>query len=279
MSTVNELEYSRHFFAEGLEKFVKYAWVMKSSAAKSQSDLLIADGYPELIFVIKGAYHKEILHAEKSATTISNSCVIGIQVNSVIAHRLDNCYLVGVKLHPWGAFQLLAEQLKKIGASNVSLDTLGVSWLSELDQKITAGIERSEMFKLLETTLHVQVNALKFTNQSELSYSYLATILGAKGKISVQELAEQHALSIRHFQRKFKDYYGLSPKKFINLIRFKALYKACVLQANKSLSFLDFGYYDQMHFIKDFRKQLGTTPSKSTEAAFLRLNEMARRNS
>ena len=35
---------------------------------------------------------------------------------------------------------------------------------------------------------------------------------------------------------------------------------------------------NQMHFIKDFQKHLGINPSKSTEAAFLQLNQMARMN-
>jgi len=262
-----------------LQKYVKYAWIMKAYEAKSKQDLLIPDGYPEIIFVKKGAYHKEYLDQNSTSITINNSCIIGIQTQSVLASRRNNCHLVGLKLQPVGAYTLFGENLKNISPINKPLNEFGVEWLGHLDEKIQNCEGDESIIKLLAETLLHQIDKLENDQLNELAASFLATILNIKGQISVQELAKQHCLSIRHFQRKFKGFFGISPKKFLNIIRFKHLYKSSTLQQKLPANFLEYGYYDQMHFIKDFQKKLGVNPSKSVEKAFLQMNKMAQINS
>ena len=147
-----------------------------------------------------------------------------------------------------------------------------------MDEKLQQCKDETSMIEVLSNALSPQSKLQKEAKDWELSASYLRSILDLNGQISVGELAQKHCLSIRHFQRKFKQYYGISPKKFINIIRFKELYKSSVLQKKLPDSFLEYGYYDQTHFIKDFYKQLKVTPSKATEKDFLRLNDIAKRN-
>ena len=54
-----ELSYRRFSLSKELQDVVKYVWVMKSNAiTPTEYDLLIPDAYPEIIFVISGAYNK-----------------------------------------------------------------------------------------------------------------------------------------------------------------------------------------------------------------------------
>lgn len=276
---VNKHLYYRKFYLEkSLNKFVKYAWIMKSYETKSKPDLLIPDGYPEIIFVKKGAYCKELLDQNSTSTIIKRSCIIGIQTTSVLASRMNNCHLIGLKLNPIGAHTLFGHRLKTIFNTNKLLSEFGVGWLEELNQDLTDYEEEASIIKLLSKSFLQQTNCLEQQPTNEEAHSFLAFILSHHGQITVQELANHHHLSIRHFQRKFKSFFGITPKKFLNIIRFKHLYKSSILQRKPSVNFLDYGYYDQMHFIKDFQKNLGTNPSKSAEPTFLRLNQMAQMN-
>ncbi|MEO1513463.1 MAG: helix-turn-helix transcriptional regulator [Bacteroidota bacterium] len=272
------LEYQKHSPPTQLQEFVKYIWTMKAYEDRSAEDLLIPDGYPEIIFVKRGAYNKAFIGEKAASTTIRRSCVIGIQTRSVLASRLDRCHLVGAKLLPVGAYALFGHRLKQIADANVCLADFGLDWLQELDVAVKDCQDDSVLIDLISSILVSQIEQLPADTSLRLASSFLASVLAVKGQLSVGELAKQHHLSVRHFQRKFKDFFGISPKKFLNIIRFKQLYKSSVLQDRLPADFLDYGYYDQMHFIKDFQKQLGISPSRSLEPFFSVMNQMARRN-
>ena len=79
----------------------------------------------------------------------------------------------------------------------------------------------------------------------------------------IARLSEMVSMSRRTLERRFLDSVGISPKRFARVIRFKATLKHLKQDrsAIKRQGYLDFGYYDQNHFIKDFRHFMGGTPS------------------
>tara|TARA_R110002020_G_scaffold356426_2_gene569009 strand:- start:501 stop:1169 length:669 start_codon:yes stop_codon:yes gene_type:complete len=86
-------------------------------------------------------------------------------------------------------------------------------------------------------------------------------IILQRGNINIQQLAESYFSSQRHFERKFKNLTGFSPKTFARIVRFEA----CVSQGILDNSYLtkltyESGYYDQSHMIKDFKAFSGNNP-------------------
>lgn len=74
-------------------------------------------------------------------------------------------------------------------------------------------------------------------------------------------LSKSYGLSERYIQKLFTDMVGISPGAFFSVYRFnKSL--AQVLSTTHSLTSIgyDCGYYDQAHFIKEFKKFTGITP-------------------
>jgi AraC-like DNA-binding protein len=83
-----------------------------------------------------------------------------------------------------------------------------------------------------------------------------------KGEISVKKLADTACLSIKQFEHKFSGLVGVNPKQYLRTVRFQH-----VLQIKKNRRFLDYtslamecGYFDQSHFINDFKTITGLTP-------------------
>ena len=68
-------------------------------------------------------------------------------------------------------------------------------------------------------------------------------------------------VSVRQFERKFKQYFNMPPQQFIMK---KRIYQACDMIRNGKYSFseiaLDLGFYDQSSFTSQFRKEMGITP-------------------
>lgn len=251
---------------------------MQCYEERSKPDLLIPDGYPELIFVLKGAYHKAYLSLDAPEQIIAASCYVGIQTHTVLASRLNQCQLIGLKLQAVGAYHLFGDQVSQSSTANKNLLHFGPDWLRDLNHQLQASHNLDSCIPIVWRAFKSAIGSTTAPPQVKLAQAILTTILAKKGQISVQELAKTHYLSIRHLQRQFKLVFGLSPKKFINLIRFKQLYKDSVLQKKLPADFLDHGYYDQMHFIRDFKKQLAVNPSKSSDPEFQLLHWMARLN-
>jgi AraC-like DNA-binding protein len=88
-------------------------------------------------------------------------------------------------------------------------------------------------------------------------------------------LAERFGLSLRALQRLFNDYVGVGPKWVIN--RYRIHDAVARVQAGRPVAWAmlaqDLGYFDQAHFITDFRKLVGKTPAdyaREQDAARLR---------
>lgn len=90
------------------------------------------------------------------------------------------------------------------------------------------------------------------------------TIIEKKGLLSVPDLLKDSFMSRRTFERKFFEKVGLSPKY---LARVRRLGYLCNLIAGKQkVDWADLLYecefYDQSHFIKDFKEFTGRTPQQ-----------------
>ena len=276
MQPTEKLYYKKYLLKGELKRYVKYIWVIRSQEIESKRDLLIPDGYPEIIFLKKGAYRKEFLNSNKQPQIIDQSCIIGIQNQTVLASRMNRCYLIGLKLSPVGAYAIFGNQLKNISTSNSYINKFGLAWLSQLDQQIQTCTEEASIIELITNQLLIQLKSKENQKKINLATVYLDTILAVDRTTTIKELAQKHYVSVRHYQRNFKTFFGVSPKTFLNIIRFKQLYKSSILQQEIPKNFLEYGYYDQMHFIKDFQKRLGINPSKSTDSKFIQMNEIAR---
>ncbi len=93
----------------------------------------------------------------------------------------------------------------------------------------------------------------------------LETILKNKGVINIEKDLND-GISSRHLQRLFNFYIGDTAKSFCRIVRFQNLLKAdpSIKSIKAEKLFYDFGYYDQTHFIKEFKLFYGKTPSKIT---------------
>ena len=85
---------------------------------------------------------------------------------------------------------------------------------------------------------------------------------------SVDELARRFDMSLRALQRLFNEQVGVGPKWVIN--RYRMHEAVARVQAGQPVSWAalaqDLGYFDQAHFIADFRKLVGRTPGDYARA-------------
>lgn len=92
-------------------------------------------------------------------------------------------------------------------------------------------------------------------------FNAIDIILDAKGTLAV-ESALNTGISPRQLRRLFSFYIGDTPKTFSKVVRFQHILhaKPSVESLKKNKLFYD-GYYDQAHFIKEFKAMYGLTPT------------------
>lgn len=146
-----------------------------------------------------------------------------------------------------------------------------------VDLQGVIGKESSEFYtQLIETsTIEHKIKALEsfllqklISNQKMLKKVTLLEqlcrqILREGDLFNIKSLTAKHGFSERYIQKLFVDNVGLTPRTFFHVHRFN---KSLQLIQSPELSLTsiayDCGYYDQAHFIREFRRFTGATPSE-----------------
>lgn len=106
-------------------------------------------------------------------------------------------------------------------------------------------IQQFMLRRLLKTNAANSI--LDFSVQFISSFHGLATI---------QQLEEKTGYSKRYLDLLFKNHLGISPKTFATIQRFQHFYKHLGIGSSGIYEL----YYDQSHFIKEFKRYTGLTP-------------------
>jgi AraC-like DNA-binding protein len=89
-------------------------------------------------------------------------------------------------------------------------------------------------------------------------------ITAAERLPTARELADALGASERHLRRAFADLIGLSPKRFVRVVRFRRALALARRSAQPAWAAIahQVGYFDQAHLIAEFRALAGTTPGR-----------------
>ncbi|MEL7270387.1 MAG: helix-turn-helix domain-containing protein [Bacteroidota bacterium] len=95
-------------------------------------------------------------------------------------------------------------------------------------------------------------------------FNALGKIFKRKGYLDIEKELET-GLSPRQLRRIFNFYIGTTPKAFSNVVRFQHILNAKPSQESlkENKLYYDVGFFDQAHFIKNFKTFYGITPSEA----------------
>jgi AraC-like DNA-binding protein len=85
------------------------------------------------------------------------------------------------------------------------------------------------------------------------------------GRMAITALANRAGLSMRQFERRFIQQVGVGPKLLARIARFEAALESKARFSTKSWTEVaqEFGYYDQMHMVHDFKEFTDVTPTET----------------
>jgi AraC-like DNA-binding protein len=94
----------------------------------------------------------------------------------------------------------------------------------------------------------------------KLVLAALALIHKSRGSIRIKDLVQQLHTSPSPLEKRFRAAVGASPKKFASIVRLKNLLQQYPKTGSLTELGYEAGFYDQAHFIKEFKAFTGDTP-------------------
>lgn len=246
---------------EDLNTFIKCYWTLESATEDNpQKQTIVPDGCMEMIFHYGDLYKQYI---ENGNSIIQPKCfVIGQLTRPLEIEPTGKTGIFSVRFHPDGFLPFATIPIKEMENTAVSLEKLYGKTGQEIEQQIVAAHTTSDRINLIETFLFNRLTDKETIDR--IMKSAVDTILTANGQLSVDELSQRTNINRRQLERKFSSAIGLSPKQLSKTIRLQAALKMLLSKQYTSLAELAYEseYYDQAHFIKDFKEFTGLTPKE-----------------
>jgi AraC-like DNA-binding protein len=245
-----------------LDAFVESIWVYRNDPYPHALERVLPTGAAQLIVNLNEdqlrIYNPERPH---ECTATPGTVLSGPRSGCQVIDTAEQEYVAGVVFRPGGSAAFMREPAHETSETDTPLDLLwGRQQTVDLRDRLleSGGIEAQ--LDVLEKALRAQLRpegvhpAVAFA---------LATFHQVPVTTSIGAVTDAIGMSAKRFIDRFKIEVGLTPKRYCRVRRFQQ----AVAQAHRQQRVdwtrvaLDCGYFDQAHFIHEFRSFSGLTPS------------------
>lgn len=236
-------------------------WTLESPLTDTpKRNTIIPDGTMKMIFHYGDLYWH---HPEEQESFIQPRCfLIGQLTKPYIVEPIGVTGTFIVRFRPHGFTPFTKFPIRNMINTPVPLDQLFENEGTELAESILKANCVDERIEIIESFLFKKLKETEVIDR--IVKLAIETINDTKGQISVSELSEFNNLSRRMLSRKFSSNVGLSPKQLSKIIRLQSTLSILLTQDISKLTDIAYEneYYDQAHFIKDFKEFTGVTPKE-----------------
>ncbi|MBI1767244.1 MAG: helix-turn-helix transcriptional regulator [Bacteroidetes bacterium] len=244
-----------------LKPYIKYYWVCTCDESVSM-EVMYPSGHVELCIDISNG--NTVRHRGDSFAKVPNLEVLGHLTTPTRATVTKGTTLLVARFYSCASALFFPDQISNFTNGSIDLyDILNkesTGWYDQLmDQHSLA-----QKIKVLDSFLIRRLlKSDKKTGQFKL-VEELCNHIYKDDAFSIENLASHYGFSERYVQRLFLEWVGLTPKSFHSVQRFnKSLELIQSSESSLTSIALECGYYDQAHFIKEFKSYAGITPSQA----------------
>ncbi|MFN8344082.1 MAG: helix-turn-helix domain-containing protein [Spirosomataceae bacterium] len=194
--------------------------------------------------------------------TCKSAWVSGVRNAFISISALPYSSMFVIRFRPGMAYPFLQLPIHELNGQVIDADLIFGNRFGEIREQLLASPSPQGKFVVMERFLSERSKG--FTDIPPVVAFGIQQIIQQPTTTQIQQLAEKTGYSHKHFLSLFAKYVGLSPKPFLRVIKFQHTLQS-IEQAtvpNWSQLALDCGYYDQAHFINDFRAFSGLTPKE-----------------
>lgn len=252
---LDDMTFTRLTPSPELNQYVECFWIVADQNQTPTIQKIIPDGFPEMIFHFGDPYMIKL----DSKWVKQSPSLLGGQITShFFLKNTGTSDILGIKFRPAAIGVLFDAPMYQFTNRVVSLTTTRNGKLTAFAKIIKNASDHNERINaatdyLLKSSVgnHTLIN------------SSVEKILSSNGLIAVNEICNEVGCSERQLERLFKRYVGLSPKLYSRIVRFAYIFQH--VSGSKKMNGSELGnasgYYDQSHFIRNFKAFTGEDPS------------------
>jgi AraC-like DNA-binding protein len=257
-----------------LEDCIETIFYVESYNPEHRIERLIPDGYSSLVMELDD---QERYVYDNDTSEVLQTCqvswVSGIFDEFISISSLNQTELMAVRFKPGGLFPFIDSDVHYMKNRIIpSIDLFG-SEINTLRKDIIKVNDPLKKISLFEQWLKKVKNNMNKDHNPKIMAA-MKMIINDPSAQQIKTLASKSGYSNKHFIQLFKKEIGVTPKIFQRILKFNQIIPK--IQNKEKLSWTSIshecGYFDQAHFIHDFKKFSGFNPTSFLDESFDRLN-------
>ncbi|MBO3697168.1 AraC family transcriptional regulator [Roseivirga sp. E12] len=244
-----------------LSALVKFYWTLEVPYdPNNQKQKIIPDGCIEMTFNLEDKIKRYI--TEDEYIVHPQSMIMGQRTKSYFIEPLGNVKSFAICFYPYGFANFVSTPLEDLVDIETPIESLfGESDAKELEQNIIQASSTAERIAVIEAFLLKKLN--QNTTIQNIVKTTVDTLVSTNGSASITQIMNGDLSKRRQLERYFKKEIGISPKQLGRVLRLQTALNL-LLNSDKNLTSIAYEseYFDQTHFIKDFKEFTGITPKE-----------------
>lgn len=252
--------YKEHKPAAVLEQHVRCYYSLEYERDSTITDYAFATGCVEVMFTLEGNLW-ETKHDEVFRKT--SPIEVWGQILKPLVFRVSGPSRVfGIRFHPSAAAFFLNDDVSSLNDRVYELTGIVGSSVVDLHSRLQEASSDAQRIGMVNNYLLKKISGqTNVLDRIDLVRRVMDEMTRKDFFDNIENVAERYGITSRYLQKVFVRQTGLTPKLYSKINRFQ---NSLILlgQENESLTSVAYssGYFDQSHFIREFKSFTGITP-------------------
>ncbi|MCK0146529.1 helix-turn-helix domain-containing protein [Arenibacter sp. F26102] len=229
--------------------------------SEPQKQRIVPDGCIELAFILGDDIKRYT--SENEFILQPRAMVLGQTIEPFYIEPTGFVKTFAVRFYPYGFANFVSEPISNLANKETPINLLfEAENADDLEQKIIKSENTEQRISIIENFLLDRLNNEKTIDR--IVKNTIHSLISANGSTSINSILKDDLSKRRQLERNFKKQIGVSPKQLGKVIRLQTALKMLLDQKPKNLTDIAYEseYFDQAHFIKDFREFAGINPKE-----------------
>ncbi|MCC7373884.1 MAG: AraC family transcriptional regulator [Verrucomicrobiales bacterium] len=257
------MQYAVHLPGPPLDRCIERLWYYSGLEVRHRRERVLPEGTFELMINLskepRCLFDGDL---SESGTSFRRSWVSGAQSRYLVIDALPGSSMIGVHFRPGGAAAVLGIPSGLFRDRVIELEDVWGVGCRDLRDALLEAPSATAKFLVLERELRRRFDRAPSVGRPALDYAVQRLATNPVSAL-ITALAGELGWSHKHFIQEFRRTVGLEPKRFCRIRRFQQVLRQ--VEKGDMIEWAglaaDCGYFDQSHFIREFREFSGLRPS------------------